>query len=254
MPEGAHVKRILGDSYELRHVHDLIEEQWRTDPSWQHGMEAASRLAGLIRIELIKHGGVEPYDIADSSDILNWLSDNEDFKSSWQHSFAECLSCLETFFKEPIGEVVGAQDCHYAMKCLADLAQRMTTLMIADAARFAEHARQEAESLNEKLTPAAEFGGPFMDHANNPPRKGGPIRVRIREILTRARRNNPRISNDDLWEEFKKKPPKGYTPMDNREGRYIEGPKYKKNCDFGRFKTVASEERGKLGISLRKRS
>ncbi|MEF8715052.1 MAG: hypothetical protein V5B39_16155 [Accumulibacter sp.] len=248
------MKLILGDANNLRYVHNLIEDQWRTDPGLQSGMETASRLAGLIRIELIKHGGVEPYDIADSSDILNWLSDNEDAKGSWQHAFAECLSCLMTFFQEPIGEAVGAQDFNYAMNCLADLDQRMTTLLIADAARFDAHGRQEAESLANKLAPAAQFAKPFMDNARKPPRKESVIRARLRKILTEARDKNYRMLNDELWNEFKKKPPKGYTPMDNRLGRYIESPKAGKDCSYRRFVSIASELRTELGTSLRKRS
>lgn len=93
----------------------------------------------------------------------------------------------------------------------------------------------------EKLVPAAKTGKKFI--AGRKPGAAGPIRKAIAKLL----KKNPGFKNPDLWAALSANPPRGWNFFDNREGRYIEGPRIAEDhMVYGRFCTVCGEERKKL--------
>jgi hypothetical protein len=74
------------------------------------------------------------------------------------------------------------------------------------------------------------------------PKRGGPIRRAIARALTR----DPTLKPRALWARLADNPPRGWTFHDNRQGKYIEGPKGGQGMSYARFQNVAKEERDKL--------
>lgn len=70
----------------------------------------------------------------------------------------------------------------------------------------------------------------------------GPIRKFVRSALAK----NPRMRNAELWEALKRKPPRGCAVMENRLGKYIEGPKPGDEMTHRTFLNVCSLERATL--------
>lgn len=68
----------------------------------------------------------------------------------------------------------------------------------------------------------------------------------IRKWIARELKKNPSMKNAALWATFKEKPLRGWTVMENRQGKYLEGPKIGDKMTYGRFSNVAKEERDKL--------
>lgn len=77
------------------------------------------------------------------------------------------------------------------------------------------HEKQEKAALQRE----ADFGRPFKEQANKK-RRGGPVRLAIE----RALKKNPELKNPQLWQLLKDKPPRGWTVLENRTGKYLEGP------------------------------
>lgn len=73
----------------------------------------------------------------------------------------------------------------------------------------------------------------------------GPIRKEIAKLLG----NNPQMKTPELWSTIAKKPPKGWTVCENRQGKYIEGPKVSDGMGYRRFESVVSAERKKQKIT-----
>ncbi|MFD1558682.1 hypothetical protein ACFSHT_24095 [Paraburkholderia silviterrae] len=67
----------------------------------------------------------------------------------------------------------------------------------------------------------------------------GPVRLAIRRELKR----DPSASTETLWTLVAQKPPRGWAFFDNRQGRYIEGPRAGQNMSFRTFGNAASKER-----------
>lgn len=101
-----------------------------------------------------------------------------------------------------------------------------------------EELRAEREGLR-RLISLSERGRKFV--AGRKPNTGGPIRKAIARLLKRQR-----MSNSTLWDALASRPPRGWTFLDNRQGKYCEGPKAGEGMNYARFCNVASEERGKL--------
>jgi len=70
---------------------------------------------------------------------------------------------------------------------------------------------------------------------------GGPIRKAVAKLL----KANPSMKNPQLWEAIKAKPPKGWGALENRLGKYLEGPG-NASMSYQRFCNVCSEERKKI--------
>lgn len=81
----------------------------------------------------------------------------------------------------------------------------------------------------------ADHGKKFKGKA---PGAVGPIRKAIGRVL----KKNPKMKTLEIWEEIKKKPPKGWAVMENRQGKYIEGPA-NKEMNYRRFENAVCEER-----------
>ena len=84
---------------------------------------------------------------------------------------------------------------------------------------------------------AAKLGAKFSKGGKS--KTYGPIRKAISRLLSK----NPSMKNDELWAAIKASPPKGWTALENRNGRYIEGPKAGDDMQYERFCNVASLER-----------
>lgn len=74
------------------------------------------------------------------------------------------------------------------------------------------------------------------------PGTGSPIRKAIARLL----KGDAAMKNATIWKRIKAMPPKGYTLLDNAQGKYIDGPAVMYDMGYERFCNVASEERGKL--------
>jgi hypothetical protein len=70
----------------------------------------------------------------------------------------------------------------------------------------------------------------------------GPIRKKIAALLKRY----PSMKNEELWAKIAARPPNGWAAMDNRLGRYFEGPTASDNMSYATFIKRASDERKKL--------
>jgi hypothetical protein len=69
-----------------------------------------------------------------------------------------------------------------------------------------------------------------------------PVRKAVRRELAR----DPSASTETLWKRVAENPPKGWAFLDNRVGRYAEGPKAGQNMNIRTFANVASMERKRL--------
>lgn len=74
-------------------------------------------------------------------------------------------------------------------------------------------------------------------------RKSGSIRP-VRKFIRSRLKQNHSIKNQEIWDDIRSRPPKGWTPMQNaRLGRYIEGPNPGDNVGWPRFRNIAAQER-----------
>lgn len=78
--------------------------------------------------------------------------------------------------------------------------------------------------------------------AGRKPGTPGPVRLAIRRYL----KKNPAAKNQEIWAALQAKPPRGWTFMENRLGRYIEPPSGTQGMEYRRFLNVCSEERKSL--------
>jgi hypothetical protein len=101
--------------------------------------------------------------------------------------------------------------------------------------KLASASREAAE-----LRPIAETGRKFI--AGRKSNTGSPVRKAIATLL----KNDAEMKNRELWKAIKNKPPRGWTVMENTQGKYIEGSKAGQNMSYTRFSAVAKEERDKL--------
>ena len=76
----------------------------------------------------------------------------------------------------------------------------------------------------------------------------GPVRKFIRKALAKK----PKATNEELWAAIKANPPKGWTPMENKLGCYIEGPASGDEVKWTSFCNYAAKERGLLKSSNRR--
>jgi hypothetical protein len=106
-------------------------------------------------------------------------------------------------------------------------------------------------AMSEKLAEAeklAEFAKPFKENSGKVRRPNA-----VRAAINKALKKSPELSNDALWITLKASPPKGYSFCETPKlGRYIDGPAPIDGMEYRRFMNIASEERKKLGISLKR--
>lgn len=93
--------------------------------------------------------------------------------------------------------------------------------------------------LTDEYHAAITIKGEKFDRGGRGP---GPIRKWIARQLKKC----PTMKNADLWAAFKEKPQRGWSVMENRQGKYLEGPTVNDKVSYGRFSNVAKEERNKL--------
>jgi hypothetical protein len=129
------MKMIFGDEIELERVLDLIRQDDETQPDAEP-MPTARRLAGLLRDGLIADG-VEPDQIADTSDIVNWFLVYEAPQGSWHRAYAQCLVTLMIYFSEPTGPLTAATDRLARAADLLRLEQECGHVLMADRLRMA---------------------------------------------------------------------------------------------------------------------
>ncbi len=118
--------------------------------------------------------------------------------------------------------------------------------LIVDLASDALTASTAEEAVQPLIDVSDEaiFAKPFLKHARRA-RKPGAIRGFIRVALKKT----PGLINEELWAAIKKRPPKGWTPMETpRLGRYIEGPSAADEVKWKSFRTYAGNERKRLKI------
>lgn len=68
----------------------------------------------------------------------------------------------------------------------------------------------------------------------------------IRKVIASLLKKNPAMKTAEIWNAVKDRPPHGHSVMENRNGKYIEGPNPGQNMDYKRFSNVCSEERSAL--------
>ena len=78
-------------------------------------------------------------------------------------------------------------------------------------------------------------------HAFRPKGRGASA---LRKAIAAAIKRDPKIKTESLWAALKAKPPRGWELLDNRAGRYAEGPDG--NMNYARFRNIVSMERAKL--------
>jgi len=71
----------------------------------------------------------------------------------------------------------------------------------------------------------------------------------IRKYIASALCDSPDVTNAKLWNEIKLAPPEDFEVLENKLGKYIEGPGMQ-SMAYARFCNVASEERRRLGPDL----
>jgi hypothetical protein len=99
-------------------------------------------------------------------------------------------------------------------------------------------ARGKRDGLRVIAGKQAMQGQAFLD--GRKPGTGGPVRKAIRRLLAK----DPTMKNAQLWSAIEAKLPKGWEALDNKQGRYLEGP-MAANMGYRRFCNVAAEERSR---------
>ena len=89
------------------------------------------------------------------------------------------------------------------------------------------------------ILPLAVVGQKFK--VGRKPGSVGPIRKAVARFL----KNDPGLKPRALWVMLKGVPPRGWTFCENRQGKYIEGPRAR-NVSYHHFQNIAKEERDKL--------
>lgn len=88
------------------------------------------------------------------------------------------------------------------------------------------------------LVPAARKGRKFPP--GRKPGARGPVGKAIRAAL----QSDPTLTNADLWERIKARPPRGWRAFEStRLGKYFEGPTAADTTSYARFRNIAAEER-----------
>lgn len=120
-------------------------------------------------------------------------------------------------------------------------------LLADDDVRFELHIARAKLALEAAQYPMREAERPFMTQGKKF-KEGrqsgtkGPIRREIARLL----KKQPKATVEELWMAIKARPPKGCTVMENRLGRYIEGPGAGKEMQYARFRNVCILERKAL--------
>lgn len=66
----------------------------------------------------------------------------------------------------------------------------------------------------------------------------------IRKFIRTTLKKDSSLKNEELWEAIRKRPPKGWTAMENSAfGRYVEGPSPRDNVKWSSFCNIAAKER-----------
>lgn len=68
----------------------------------------------------------------------------------------------------------------------------------------------------------------------------------IRKWIARQLKKNPTMKNRELWTEFARNPLRDWQVMENRQGKYLEGPKGNDHMTYGRFSNVCKEVRDNM--------
>lgn len=90
---------------------------------------------------------------------------------------------------------------------------------------------------NKGLLPFAEKGAKFKP--GKPKGSLSPLAAAVKKYLSKLRD----ASADDVWKALTKKPPKGHTFCDNKQGRYIEYDEPGKNTSYRTFQNIVSKQR-----------
>ena len=96
----------------------------------------------------------------------------------------------------------------------------------------ANHLHESMATLKERVT-----GLKFLN--GRKPGTKGPVRKAVEAYL----KKHPAAKNAEIWLALKGKPPRGWTFMENRQGRYIEGPEPGDNIDIARFRNICADAR-----------
>lgn len=88
--------------------------------------------------------------------------------------------------------------------------------------------------------PATELGKKMK--TGRKPGTVGPIRRAVASYL----KKHPAAKNEEIWQALAGKPPRGWVFMDNRLGRYIEGPAVGDRMEIARFRNICAEARKPL--------
>jgi hypothetical protein len=150
-------------------------------------------------------------------------------------------------FAEKMREAASLAETDFAVNSAIEKALQKAAIGDFEVAgRFLrEHLVREAGILKsdaeiKRLEPFAATGEKFRQ--GRKVGTGGPIRKVIAELLAKE----PTLSNAQLWDAIRKKPPKGWKSQDNvKFGKYFEGPE-NKNMGYSRFLNVCAEERKKF--------
>lgn len=175
------MRLIFGDYEEIRHVIGLIKDQWEAPPDGTPEgdvMETAHYLMGLLREELIQHGGVTAEQLVDSNEIVHWYLPDESLvtKDMWQYAFADCIAKLMLYFDQPIGPSDEA-----AQRLAREV--ELTRLEQSFVAVFQADARRHLSKSVAVMKPDAE--------------RGAVVVKRLRENLEAARAARTKYSEKD---------------------------------------------------------
>lgn len=72
------------------------------------------------------------------------------------------------------------------------------------------------------------------------PGSGSPIRKAVVKVMQKPPKPTKPAA---VWAVLSAKPPKGWTFFDNRQGKYIEGPKASDGMEYRRFQNLVAEVR-----------
>jgi len=113
------------------------------------------------------------------------------------------------------------------------------------AARTSFKLRKKLDEYNlHRFSKTFKLGQKFA--AGRKPGSVGPIRKAMARLL----RRNPSMKNLELWNALRDKPPRGWKLYDNREDKYIVGPKPSDGMSWERFCNIASEERKVASLTV----
>lgn len=150
---------IFEDEDEIQRVLEIIKEQFTVPLDYDQsnhgrGMGTAHYLAGLLRQELIDHGGAKSSEIKDPKEIVHWYMVEVVKPGQWQFDFADCLASLELYFLSPYGPPKSATDFLHVQGEIDHLEAKCRAVMRSDHLRHATH---ENQSLKTKASTLSEY-------------------------------------------------------------------------------------------------